>query len=310
MLMRVCQKRTEAENVISLVLEREDGGQVPCWTPGAHVDIRVADFVRQYSLCSVPAQRQSWRLGVLRQPAGRGGSEAVSGLNVGEVVEVSEPRNHFEFVESRRYLFIAGGIGITPILPMVHAAHQAGADWRLVYGSRSRAAMAFTEELAAYGDRVTLVSEDEKGFIDLDATLAWSDDETRIYACGPASMLDAIEAAMDRGVPGALHLERFAPKALARVPEDEPFVVEFVASGISRTVPVGRSILEIAEEEGLDVFSSCEQGTCGTCVTTILSGCADHRDSLLTKAEQDRNDVLCICVSRAQPNSGPLCLDL
>ena len=308
--MRVAQKRAETADVVSLVLEREDGSEVPCWTPGAHVDICVADFVRQYSLCSAPAQRQAWRLGVLGQAAGRGGSVAVSGLNEGDVVEVSEPRNHFEFLESRRYLFVAGGIGITPILPMVQAAHDAGAEWRLVYGGRSRATMAFTEELAAYGDRVTLISEDEEGLIDLKATLARSDDETRIYACGPEPMLDALEVAMDRGVPGVLHLERFSPKTLADVPEDEPFEVEFVTSGISRTVPVGRSILEIAVEEGLDVFSSCEEGTCGTCVTSILSGCADHRDSLLTKAEQDRHDVMCICVSRAQPNSGPLCLDL
>jgi ferredoxin-NADP reductase len=310
MWMRVAHKRAETVDVVSLVLEREDGSEVPCWTPGAHVDIRIDDFVRQYSLCSVPAQRQAWRLGVLGQAAGRGGSVAVTGLNEGDLVEVSEPRNHFEFLEARRYLFVAGGIGITPILPMVRAANDAGAEWRLVYGGRARAAMAFTEELAAYGDRVTLIPEDEEGLIDLKTTLAWSDDETRIYACGPEPMLDALEVAMDRGVPGVLHLERFTPKTLANVPEDEPFEVEFVTSGISRTVPVGRSILEIAVEEGLDVFSSCEEGTCGTCVTSILSGCADHRDSLLTKAEQDRHDVMCICVSRAQPNSGPLCLDL
>jgi ferredoxin-NADP reductase len=308
--MRVTRKRVEADNVVSLKLAREDGGPVPSWTPGAHVDILVGDFVRQYSLCSVPAQRETWRLGVLGHTAGRGGSVAVSGLNEGAVVEVSEPRNHFEFLEARRYLFVAGGIGITPLLPMVQAAHDAGAEWRLVYGGRSRTAMAFTEELAAYGDRVTLVPEDEAGLIDLNATLAWSDEETRIYACGPEPMLEALEMARSHDAPGVLHLERFSPKTLASVPENGSFEVEFVTSGISRTVPIGRSILEIAAEEGLDVFSSCEEGVCGTCVTQILGGRADHRDSLLTTTERERQDCLCICVSRAEPGSGPLRLDL
>jgi ferredoxin-NADP reductase len=310
MKMRVAQKLAATEDVACLVLKPEDGRELPGWAPGAHIDIRVGDFVRQYSLCSNPEQRQAWRLGVLAQPAGRGGSVAVSGVLEGDVVEVSEPRNNFAFVEAPRYLFLAGGIGITPILPMVQAAEQAGAEWRLVYGGRSREGMAFVEELAAYGDRVTLVPEDERGLIDLAGTLAWCDDATQVYSCGPEPMLAALEAAMENGVPGVLHLERFTPKELEGDAVDEPFEVEFVASGITRTIPADRSILDVAMEEGLDVFSSCEQGTCGTCVTAILSGRADHRDSLLTKAERERHEAMCICVSRAEPNSGPLCLDL
>lgn len=310
MLVRIRERRIEAQDVVSLVLECGDGAELPPWQAGAHIDLKISDdVVRQYSLCSLPAQRDCWRLGVLRQPEGRGGSEAVFALAEGALVEVSAPRNNFALVEAQRYLFVAGGIGITPVLPMIHAADTAGADWRLVYGGRSRKAMAFTQELARYGDRVELLPEDERGLIDLAAALAWCDDNTLVYACGPEAMLNAIETATIDNT-AALHLERFTPKAQGEGLADEPFEVEFVASGVSRVVPAGRSILSVAEEEGLPVFSSCEQGTCGTCVTAILSGRVDHRDSLLSATEREANEQLCICVSRAEPGSGPLRLDL
>ncbi|NEC29667.1 cytochrome P450 [Streptomyces sp. SID8111] len=298
--------RTEAsDGVVALSLSHPDGGDLPPWKAGAHIDVHVPNgdgepWVRQYSLSSDPEDRTTYRVGVLREPAGRGGSAAVhDALTVGSRVTVSWPRNNFRLLPSSRYLFIAGGIGITPILPMIREAERAGAEWDLVYGGRTQASMAFRDELAVHGDRVTFVPQDEHGLIDLPGLLGEVREGTLVYACGPEPLLRAVEENTAHWPKNSLRLERFAPKPVVRTVPDTPFEVEFAESG--RVVEVGaeETILEAAEKAGLAVVSSCKTGTCGTCETPIVSGRADHRDSILTPSEQEAGRTMLICVSRA-----------
>src|SRR5690348_15575053 len=170
--LEVLEARVVADEVVALTLVHPDGEDLPPWTPGAHIDLILGDdLVRQYSLCGSPADPSRWRVGVLKTPDSRGGSKAVHALEVGATVRVRGPRNHFPFVAAKRYLFVAGGIGITPLLPMIAEAAAAGSDWRLVYGGRTRGSMAFVDELAHHGDRVVLMPQDEAGMPDIDALL-------------------------------------------------------------------------------------------------------------------------------------------
>ncbi|MEV6801152.1 PDR/VanB family oxidoreductase [Micromonospora rifamycinica] len=299
-LVVVARDRVAAE-VVALTLGRPDGGELPDWTPGAHVDLELGPgLVRQYSLCGDPGERTTMRIAVQREPAGRGGSRlAHERLTVGATVRVHGPRNTFPLVAARRYLFVAGGIGITPIRPMVAAADATGADWRLVYGGRSRATMAFATTLRQrYGDRVGLHPQDESGLLDLAAVLAGPDVGT-VYCCGPESLVTAVEEHCRGWPPGCLHVERFAPRDDGGGPA-ATFEVELALSGRTVTVPPGTSILQAVEEAGVPVLSSCRQGTCGTCETPVLAGVPEHRDSLLDAADRAAGDAMLICVSRAR----------
>ena len=305
-------RRDEADGVVSLTLAHPEGLDLPVWAPGAHVDLTVDDgVVRQYSLSSDPRDRTAWRLGVLREPAGRGGSEYVcTKLGVGDTVEVSAPRNHFALAPAGHYLFVAGGIGITPILAMIAHAEATGADWSLVYGGRSRGSMAFLDELAGHGDRVRVVPQDEHGLLPLADVLAEVRPDTLVYACGPEPMLAAVEAHVGHWPAGSLHLERFTPKAIETDGHDEAFRVEFAVSGVTVTVGPGGSVLEAAEEAGIVADFSCREGTCGSCETPILEGRADHRDAVLEDEEREENTCLMICVSRAARGCATLRLEL
>ncbi|MFI8993773.1 PDR/VanB family oxidoreductase [Streptomyces sp. NPDC053542] len=302
----VARKRTVADGVCELSLRRPDGGPLPAWSPGAHLDLHLtAELARSYSLCGDPAVRAEWRVAVLREPAGTGGSAYVHDhLTTGDKVTVSVPRNHFPFAPPSappaRCLFLAGGIGITPLLPMIARAQVAGTDWRLLYGGRTRASMAYADRLAAHGERVTLRPEDEYGLLDLAGFLRDADPATHVYACGPEALLTAIEEQCRAvGLPeDALHVERFRP-APAADDDGTAFEVELADSGRTVRVPPGRSILEAVEDAGVQVLSSCRAGTCGTCETEVLSGTPDHRDHLLTEAERSAGDTMLICVSRS-----------
>jgi ferredoxin-NADP reductase len=298
-----------ADGVVSVVLERPDGAELPAWTPGAHVDLLLApDLTRQYSLCGSPADRTRWRLGVLLAQDGRGGSRHVhQQLEAGVRLEVRGPRNHFPLVPAEHYLFVAGGIGITPILPMVAEAERAGADWTLFYGGRRRDSMAFVDELAAYGDRVVLRPEDEYGLLDL-ATILAPRAATAVYACGPEALLQAVERHCAAWPPGSLHVERFAAKPAEEGAEATGFEVVCQRSGITVTVPADRSILEVVQEAGVNALSSCLEGVCGTCETPVVEGAPDHRDSLLSDEEKAAGDYMMICVSRS--SSPRLVLDI
>lgn len=314
--LQVSRRIEASDGVITLELCHPDGGDLPPWKAGAHLDLHVPhpedgeQFVRQYSLCSDAQDPATYRIGVLREPAGRGGSAAVHDLlTEGSTVTVSWPRNNFRLTPAGHYLFIAGGIGITPILAMVHEAERAGADWELVYGGRAKDSMAFLQELDPYGDRVTLVPQDELGHIDLPGILGSVREDTLIYACGPEPLLRAAESNAAHWPKDSLRLERFAPKVVETTGQDTSFEVEFTMSEKTVTVGPDESILEAAEKAGLPVISSCKEGTCGTCETPVLEGQVEHRDSILSPSEQEANETMMICVSRANGTCPRLVLD-
>ncbi|WP_435644173.1 PDR/VanB family oxidoreductase [Streptomyces sp. H49] len=298
----VARRTDEADGVVSLDLHRADHAPLPAWTPGAHIDLVLApDLVRQYSLCSSPDDTHVWRVAVLREDDGRGGSLQVHDkLAEGNPVRVRGPRNHFPLERAARYLFIAGGIGITPIIPMLEQAERHGSAWELVYGGRTLSSMAFRGALVTrYGGRVRVRPEDAYGLLDLDALLGTPRPGTLVYCCGPEPLLKAVEERCTDWPPGTLHVERFAPKELQAPVRDGAFEVELAQTGITVTVPPDKSVLQAVEEAGVQVLFSCQEGTCGTCETAVLEGTVDHRDSLLTPAEQEAHDTMMICVSRA-----------
>jgi ferredoxin-NADP reductase len=298
----VARRETVADGVITLELRDPAGADLPAWTPGSHIDVNLGPhLVRQYSLCGDPTDRGVWRVSVLRAPDSRGGSQYVhDSLRQGDAVHVRGPRNHFPLEPSPRYVFIAGGIGITPILPMVAAATAADAKWELHYGGRTRSSMAFREHLSdTFGARVAVHPQDEVGLLDLDAILGTPQLDTLVYCCGPEPLLKAVEAQCASWPAGALHVERFAPKEVGLPARQEAFEVELAQSGLTLTVPRDASILDVLESAGVPLLSSCREGTCGTCETPVLTGQVDHRDSLLTPEEQSANDTMFVCVSRA-----------
>ncbi len=230
-------------------------------------------------------------------------------LSVGSRVRVRGPRNHFPLVASQRYLFVAGGIGITPLLPMMAEATAAGAQWSLLYGGRSRASMAFTDELARYSDRVTLAPQDEVGLLDLDAALGTPQPDTLVYCCGPEPLLAAVEQRCAGWPAGSLHLERFAAKPGASTSgDDHAFEVELAQTGVTLAVPADRSIFDVVQEAGVSVIGSCLEGICGTCETFVLEGEPEHRDSVLSDEEHAAGETMMICVSRCR--GARLVLDL
>ncbi|MFE9021434.1 PDR/VanB family oxidoreductase [Streptomyces sp. NPDC007808] len=296
----VVRREFAAEGVLALTLRHPLGEPLPAWEPGAHIDVVLGPGLeRQYSLCGDPADRTAWRIAVLLEPDGRGGSAHVHRrVGPGDKVRVRGPRNHFRLVPASAYRFVAGGIGITPILPMLAAAEAAGAEWTLLYGGRTRGSMAFAEELARrYGrGRVTIAPQDETGLLDLAPAVDDVPDGTLVYCCGPGPLLDAVEA---RCPPGVLHVERFQPKDLPGA-DDGEFEVELARSGLTLTVSPGVSVLDTVRAAGVEVLYSCTEGTCGTCETDVLDGTPEHRDSVLTAEEQRSGETMMICVSRCR----------
>ncbi|WP_432828015.1 PDR/VanB family oxidoreductase [Dactylosporangium sp. CA-092794] len=315
--LRVTAVRLEADDVISLVLASPAGADLPGWAPGAHIELLLpSGRMRQYSLCGPTENRKEYRIAVLRERAGRGGSAEIHDSPlVGRVFPVRGPRNHFELRPSRRYRFIAGGIGVTPVLAM---ARSLGRDvpWTLHYGGRSRASMAFVDELrAAGGERVIVTAQDEQGILDVDAIVAGADADTAIYCCGPAGLLAAVAASRESLAPRSpLYVERFtgsggsAAAGTATSAGEREFEIELRRSGVTAVVPPGRTVLDVIREFVPDAPFSCAEGYCGSCETAVLAGTPDHRDEILTEAERARNRTMFPCVSRAR--SDRLVLDL
>ncbi|MEV0371599.1 PDR/VanB family oxidoreductase [Streptomyces sp. NPDC050636] len=309
--LTVVERTEEAEGVVRLRLE---GEKLPGWEPGAHIDLVLpSGTVRQYSLCGEPSTPGSYTIAIRLIEDGRGGSREVhEQLHEGTVVEVRGPRNRFRLDECPAYLFLAGGIGVTPILPMLRQAEAEGVPWRLVYAGRSRASMPFLSEIeklaGAGSDRLTVVAEDEDGRPDLAAVLADAPPHAAVYCCGPEPLMDAVAALLPKGPDGlTLYTERFAPAAPVPTGGNAPFEVELRRTGRTVTVPPDTSVLRAIRDQALpDLPYSCEQGFCGTCQQRVLAGEVDHRDELLTDAERD--DSLLICVSRARGDR--LVLDL
>nr|WP_227833319.1 PDR/VanB family oxidoreductase [Nocardia macrotermitis] len=290
--------RAEADDVVSVTLVRPGGAPLPSWRPGSHIDIFLpSGRQRQYSLCGSPRDRFRYRIAVRRIADGEGGSREVHTLQAGERLRLRGPRNAFTFVESApSYLFVAAGIGITPILPMAHAAGSRG---RLVYLGRSRESMPFLDELP---EGAEVRTDDEHGIPDIAALLAEAEPGAAVYVCGPPPVLEAAQRLFDLNPRASLHTERFSPLPVL---DGREFDVTLARSG--RTVRVGAQETTLAAIQRVkpDALYSCRQGFCGTCKSGVLSGAVEHRDRLLSEA--DRADHMLVCVSRCD---GPLVLDL
>ncbi|MCP3817491.1 PDR/VanB family oxidoreductase [Streptomyces sp. A3M-1-3] len=299
----VTERTSPASGVVQL---RLGGTDLPPWQPGAHLDLVLpSGLVRQFSLCGDPAEPDSYTIATRLIEDGRGGSREVhEQLHEGSEVEIRGPRNRFALVDAPAYVFVAGGIGITPVLPMLRAAEAAGADWRLLYCGRTRASMPFLDEVEklAGPERITVAPEDEAGLPDLTSALAAIPADAAVYCCGPEGLMEAAARELPTG--RTLHLERFAPRALTDGSGE--FELELHRTGRTLTVPADSTVLAAVRKELPNTPYSCEQGFCGTCRQRVLEGEIDHRDELLTDGERD--DSMLICVSRAR--GGRLVLDL
>lgn len=299
--LRIERKSLISDGVAELVLTSPDGSALPSWAPGAHITLELpGDVLRQYSLCGRPTDGDAYTVAILREPEGRGGSAFVHDeLNVGDELTVRPPRNHFPLVDAREYVFIAGGIGVTPMLPMIEEAERRHIPWRLAYGGRTKATMAYVTEIAErYEDRVGVHPFDEVGHIPL-ANLLSSNADVSVYCCGPEPLLKAVEDSCSQFGIADLHFERFSADAPVAEESDTPFEVTLAVSGQTLTVPVGCTILESIEKAGIPVDASCRDGTCGTCETGVIEGTPDHRDFVLTEEERAVGDTIFICVSRS-----------
>ncbi|MEU6138116.1 PDR/VanB family oxidoreductase [Nocardioides sp. NPDC047086] len=300
----------EADGVMSLELVSADGGDLPGWEPGAHLDIVVpSGLVRQYSLCGDTADRSRYRIAVLREPESRGGSAEIHDTAlIGRTIEVRGPRNHFPLEPAVAYVFVAGGIGITPLLPMVAAAERAGVAYQVVYGGRSLASMAFRDELPV-GAHVRLIAEDTGGRPDLATVVKESPEGAVVYACGPNGMLDALAEACER-VGRELRLERFGSdgEGAAEAATGASFEVELRRTGAVVRVGESDRMLDRILETCPDLMTSCEEGFCGTCETTVLEGIPEHHDTILNEKERATGKTMMVCVGRSK--SSRLVLDL
>ncbi|PVH28449.1 PDR/VanB family oxidoreductase [Pararhodobacter oceanensis] len=307
--VEIAQITQEAEGVVSLILRAPDGTALPTWQAGAHIDVILPNgLVRQYSLCGDAQDCSTWRISILHEREGRGGSAYLHGhIKAGDRIRVSQPRNNFKLAEAEHYKFVAGGIGITPILAMIHEAEAAGKSWSLLYGGRSRNTMAFLDDLARFGDKVTIAPQDEVGLLDLGGYLGADDDGAHAYVCGPGPLIDAVEAQCASWPAGRLHRERFAPKQKITA-EPGGFEVQLAQSGERIYVPPDESLLDVLQDAGHEVTNSCTAGICGTCLVNVLAGEPDHQDDVLSDADRASGKMMLVCVSRSK--SDLLVLDL
>lgn len=315
LLLKVARRQAEAKEVLRLELTAADGGELPPFEPGAHLAVHLpGGLVRHYSLCGDWRERSRYVLGVGLAAASRGGSAWVHGcLCQGAELRCSAPVNNFRLVEAGRYLLIAGGIGITPLLAMARWCEAQGKDWRLVYAARSRQRLAFYEELRAFGDRVRFHCDDEAGApLPVGPLLAGLQPGTEVYCCGPAPLMTAVQEQGAALLPAdALHFEWFnAPPADEAAPASpaDGFWIDLQRSGASYHVPPERSILEVLEDHGHEIPFSCREGLCGTCETGVCGGEPEHRDYVYPPSRREGLRTLLVCVSRAR--SERLVLDL
>lgn len=309
LLLAIAAVTPLAERVVELELRDQAGAILPEWTAGAHIDLVLpGEISRSYSLVGDLHDRKCWRIAVLHELAGRGGSAAIHKMNVGDRLRVRLPRNNFPLETAPGYHFFASGIGITPILPMIEAAKAQGVSWRLDYVGRRRDTLAYLDRITSFS-QAELHFTTEAGRPDLEALIAQSDQNTTIYGCGSQGFLLALEeAAMRAG--RIIHVEWFAPRPGARqgaVGSHESFIVRLERSNIELEVLPGQSIIDACAEAGVMIPSSCFEGTCGSCLSRVLEGIPDHRDSFLTLAERKSNALMAPCVSKSM--TGRLVLD-
>ncbi|WP_396333516.1 PDR/VanB family oxidoreductase [Burkholderia anthina] len=315
--VKVIGMRLEAEGILGIELRSADGSPLPAFEPGAHIDVHLTnEITRQYSLCSDPADTSKYCLGVGRSSTSRGGSAYIHDtLRVGEWLTIGEPRSLFGLSASaKRHRFIAGGIGITPILSMIRSCLRHALPWELHYCVRSRSHAAWLSELRAFGGEVHLYADDEDPAAiprDVGVMMNGLHRDEHVYCCGPAGLMDAVAAHGQRTAiaPDTLHFERFTAPAMGADPRDDgSFAVVLARQGLRCVVGPDESILDCLARHGVRAAHSCREGLCRSCEVTLLSGEADHRDYVLSDDEQKANRSLMICVSRAR--SAELVLDL
>lgn len=312
MRVRIASKTAAADGIAVFELVPADGDALPPFTAGAHVDVHLGDgLVRQYSLCNDPAETHRYQLGVLRDPASRGGSAAMHALVAGDTLEISAPKNHFPLQANAAHsVLLAGGIGVTPILAMAQSLAHAGASFEFHYCTRSAATMAFRERLACDDLRArTHLYHDDGRRADLQQLLAAPRADTHLYVCGPSGFMAAVlDAARAAGWSEAnLHREYFAAPETPSAPGGA-FQVTVQSTGRVIDIAPDQTVVQALAAHGVEIQTSCEQGVCGTCLTRVLAGEPDHRDAYLTDDERAANDQFLPCCSRAR--SGMLVLDL
>ncbi|MGW2571520.1 PDR/VanB family oxidoreductase [Streptomyces sp. NPDC001537] len=303
----VLRRQTLAEGVVAFDLAATSGKPLPPWAPGAHIDLDIPEIgvSRQYSLCGAVGDH-TWRIAVLRDPQSRGGSAWLHDhAHENTKLRISGFRNHFVFTADGPVIFVAGGIGITSLVPMIAEAESCGLPWELHYAGRSTTTMAYLADLRKHGERVHIYTSDSTR-LDVQKLLRECREGTTAYACGPERLLTALtDAAATR--PMTLRTERFSGADIDTA-GDAAFEITCARSGVRIEVPADRSILAALQDHGIRHMSQCEEGVCGSCETAVLEGVPEHRDVLLTDEERAENSVMMICVSRAKTTH--LTLDL
>ena len=305
--VQVVSRKTEAHGICSYELARLDESPLPAFSAGSHIDVHLPDgLIRQYSLCNHPDERHRYLIGVLKDPASRGGSQHLhEQINTGDRLQISEPRNLFPLVhEARRSLLFAGGIGITPILCMAERLAHSDADFELHYCARSSDRAAFVERIrhSAFADRVFVhFDEQPETLMNAAQVLANPQPDAHLYVCGPAGFMQhVLDSARTQGwAEDRLHREYFAAAAIDSS-HDGSFSVKVASSGQIIEIPADKTVVAVLESHGIDIPMSCEQGVCGTCLTNVLEGIPDHRDMFLTEEEQACNNQFTPCCSRSK----------
>jgi ferredoxin-NADP reductase len=291
----------EAPGVLSLQLAAPDGSPLPPFAPGAHIDLALPDgTLRQYSLCGDPSDTSHYRLGIRAVPGGLSSGFIHRRLRPGELLSISAPRNNFPLAEAVSYLFIAGGIGITPLIPMMRQACAKGRPWTLLYCNRRTEDAPFLAEIKTLGGEISLHASEAGTRLDVAQRLATVQKNTLVYCCGPARLMTAVEQATTAWPEGSIHFEWFTPRSRPADETSGSFEVVCQQSGVTLTVSPDQSILAALTQAGIEIPRSCEQGVCGTCEVRLISGEVDHRDSILSCAEQAANRTMMVCVSRAR----------
>lgn len=309
--LRVRSATWEAPNIVSYELRPLEGGELPAFTAGAHIDLTLPNgLIRSYSLVNAQAERHRYVIAVQKDRASRGGSKWVhENFRPGDILTVNGPRNNFALNEAAaKSIFIAGGIGITPIISMTERLSALKRDWELVYCARKRGDTAFAQELEKLGARVRFNFDEEPGgkMLDIAAVVRAAPADAHLYCCGPLPMLNAFEAATAALPRERVHVEYFTAKEPPAV--GGGFKVVLAKSGKEFNVPPGKTILDTLLDAGLDIPYSCMEGVCGTCETKVLEGTPDHRDLILTEDEHAAGKSMMICCSGSK--SETLVLDL
>jgi len=293
--------RYEAPGVLSLELVPTNGKPLPPFEPGAHIDLHLpGNIMRQYSLCGDPNDTSRYRVGIRSVSDGLSSQFVHRKLRPGEVIKVSAPRNNFPLIDADRYLFVAGGIGVTPLIPMMQAASARNKPWTLLYCNKRDTDAPFLDEIRALGGTLSLHSSEAGTRLDVQQRLGQVEENTVVYCCGPERLMTAVEEATAAWPADTVRFEWFTPRSRPADEVSGSFEVVCEQSGLTVTVPPEKSVLEALNDAGIPVPCSCQQGICGTCEVRVIDGEVDHRDSILSSSERAANQTMMTCVSRAK----------